>query len=745
MNELLNEAKRLYDAGLNVLPARLKEKRPVGSWKRWTIARGDFFEVFRDGLQFDALCVVCGPTSGGLEILDFDQKGKAFEEWNRDDFASRLVCERSQSGGVHVGYRCETYEGNQKLAKDSNGVLIETRGDGGICLIAPSPGYSTFLGDWSQVPTITAEERTTMFARARELDETPRADPRPTPAQTTSRTQSTPFYGESVADYVKRFRLGHDALIRAGWKPLYREGDYDQWQRPNQPVEGKPGASWNIKDEYFHVFTSNGAPFKEGGTYSHLQVIALLEFGGDVSAASKHYRKEMPSSSRPIVVSVGDFDDFEPSKFEQTPTVKPTVEAVEFPKELHEHDGLITEIAETINATAIRPQPEGATLAALVGMSYLAGRSVVMTYQRQPITPNLYGLFLAPSGQGKEAPRRVLRAIAEAYNEKETSPDTFASVQALQNYVARVRKVLWLHDEFGRDLQVMSGMNNNANLSGIITEALKLYSSASSRRYLPKMVAQEAKGVKRPKSVDRPALSIFATGNPREFYDATSEAILRNGYVARFTIVHGRTFSEKKTVTFEEASAGEAFKLPARIASRVKMWRDFESVADAEPTTISFTREAFDALHALDENIENELREDVETSDGVAEVKSRYFEKAWKYALLFAASKYGPNPAATVDRSSAEAAVALINYEAAQFNANRERFAQTTLSKLALDVREWARERGGDFSRSDFTRRFQRASLREREETLETLIDSDYIISLEPEAGKKAKFYRLVQ
>ena len=55
---LRNVARRYYDAGLNVLPAIKAQKRPVGSWKKWTKERPDFDAVFRPGLNFDALCVV---------------------------------------------------------------------------------------------------------------------------------------------------------------------------------------------------------------------------------------------------------------------------------------------------------------------------------------------------------------------------------------------------------------------------------------------------------------------------------------------------------------------------------------------------------------------------------------------------------------------------------------------------------------------------------------------------------------
>jgi hypothetical protein len=320
--------------------------------------------------------------------------------------------------------------------------------------------------------------------------------------------------------------------------------------------------------------------------------------------------------------------------------------------------GLIGEFADVANRFAIRPQPEGAFLAGLSCVSYLAGRSFALNYAGTLVTPNLYSLFLAPSGMGKEVLRRVCSSVAYAYRPNESVPESFASVQALQNMTARVKKLFWLHDEFGRDLAVMAGRQTNVNISGVVTESLKLYSNANNRNYLPKLVASEAKGTKRPDPVDRPSLTIFATGNPTEFYEATTEAVLRNGYVSRFTIVYGRTYSEKRKTTFDDAVAAAPMALADDLTSRVKQWRNFEETCAKDPSILTFDRSAFDCLAAYDEQTEKEIRLDVFNSDGVTEMKARLFEKAWKYALLFALSEFG-------GRSSADTRTRIRSYRSA--------------------------------------------------------------------------------
>ena len=289
---LLAAARRYYDAGLNVLPAIKAQKRPVGAWKKWTKERPNFDAVFRPGLVFDAICVVCGATSGGLEIIDFDQGAVRFPEFARivGERLKNLPIERTQRGGKHVGIRSDAFEGNRKLANNSSGATIETRGEGGICLIAPSDGYVMEGGDWTRVPTLTTDERRFLFDAARSLNEVLLTGTVPKTQKTAPAPQnaaSSYLTGETAAEYLKRTNAGKAALVRAGWEYLRDDGDYEQWKRPSQPVADKPGASWSKKDGFFHVFTSSAPPFEPGKTYSHLQVVALLEYGGDVSEASR--------------------------------------------------------------------------------------------------------------------------------------------------------------------------------------------------------------------------------------------------------------------------------------------------------------------------------------------------------------------------------------------------------------------------------------------------------------------------
>ena len=66
---LRDVARKYYDGGLNVLPATSKKKCPLGKWKEFIQARPAFDVAFPAGIQFDALFVICGTTSGGFDVI----------------------------------------------------------------------------------------------------------------------------------------------------------------------------------------------------------------------------------------------------------------------------------------------------------------------------------------------------------------------------------------------------------------------------------------------------------------------------------------------------------------------------------------------------------------------------------------------------------------------------------------------------------------------------------------------------
>ena len=750
MKTLLDIAKDYYESGLNVLPASKSQKRPLCKWREFTTSRPDFTRVFSESTTFDALAVVCGQTSGGLEVIDFDQRGALFQAFKDKvgDALEMCVIESTQSGGVHVAYRTPAPGRNVKLANMESGCAIETRGEGGICIISPTNGYDLRSGSWVNLPTISKGQRDFLIESARNLDQTKSEEERaPTVSRLSSSTLARGDDRESVADYLRKSDDWRRALLRAGWTFIREDAKNEYWSRPSQPVAGKVGGCYSIDEGYFHVFSSNAAPLGVDKTYSPLQLIAALEYRGDLSATSRAYARRVDGATDRIIEIVSEGDLIDSLDADQREDNKKEVNSLPtFPQELLSCGGLIGALQNLRNKYAIRSQPEGAFLGALADMSFLTGRSFMLNYSGTLVTPNIYALFLAPSGMGKEAVRRVGAEVVRIYRPNESIPESFASVQALQNMLCRLRKVYWLHDEFGRDLAVMNGDKTNSNVSSVITESLKVFSNANNRNYLPRVVAQDAKESNSVTGIDRPSLTIFATGNPKEFFDATSETLLRNGYIARFTVIHGRLYSEKKETSYDDALNERPFEVPRDIQRIVRQWTDVEASTEEEPFIAGFTKGAYDAFKDFDAELEGKIREYSLSGKTGAESLARCSEKIWKYALLFACSSFGGDPCLKVDEKSMELAALLAKYEIAVFDHYKDRMGGNDLTRFSEEVLEWARNQPGKFfSKSHFTRRFQRrGGTREREEVLSTLLEAEYLTDVWIETnGRRKKGFSL--
>ena len=300
-------------AGLSCLPAAKAKKRPsIGGWKTWQSRLPTKVEVkawFSN--PHDAICVVSGNVSGNLECMDFDQHGELFAAWMDKvdtELLAKLVIEQTPSGGYHVFYRVDggtgngeqetgVIDGNLKLARGirdgKEKTLIETRGEGGLFLCAPTEGYTLQQGDFANLAVIPPDARKALLGAARSLDELRAANcpPAPDGANVAQRGADFAPTGGKEAwelppgdDFNARGDI-HGLLTDAGWQfgGIKPDGN-EQWTRPGK--DPRNGVSATYKDGSFYVFSSNAAPFEPNVKYSPFAVYATLRHNGDFTAAA---------------------------------------------------------------------------------------------------------------------------------------------------------------------------------------------------------------------------------------------------------------------------------------------------------------------------------------------------------------------------------------------------------------------------------------------------------------------------
>lgn len=289
----------LNSAGVNVIPpVQDGLKRPYPArWKEYQsrrVTKGEALEWWWKN-NMTGVGAVCGKISGNLEALDFDDL-QAYRDLKAACANAGLgeLVQRIEEGylehspkGAHWLYRCEVIEGNQKLAMaDKNTVLIETRGEGGFIIIAPTFGsvnpkgpYVLISGGPETIPAITPDERESLLAVARSLCKLPKKPPTPLPkAAAATATGISPF-----DDYTLKITWA-EILEPQGWTLVYERDDKTYWRRPGKEV----GVSATTFGEggVFFCFTSSTS-FEIQKSYSKAGVYAHLNHGDDLKAAAK--------------------------------------------------------------------------------------------------------------------------------------------------------------------------------------------------------------------------------------------------------------------------------------------------------------------------------------------------------------------------------------------------------------------------------------------------------------------------
>lgn len=267
----------------------------------------------------------------------------------------RLVIEESQSGGKHVCYRHEgVAEGNKKLAlqpmevrapetvasgetyvcgvrsyrveitpaaggrfvyrvyfddekldkghlvKEHDGKWyaircpIETRGEGGYFLCAPSDRYTLLQGDFTLLPVLSESERAVLLGAARGLNKWTPPEDRSQKSEVRSQKTApakagTPNDVSPMDDWAARGDV-RGLLEAHGYTFAHADGTHDYFWRPGKNREGHSGSLWRASKVYKN-FSSSDPYFKRSGpdekAYSPGEIFAQLVCKGDLSAAAK--------------------------------------------------------------------------------------------------------------------------------------------------------------------------------------------------------------------------------------------------------------------------------------------------------------------------------------------------------------------------------------------------------------------------------------------------------------------------
>jgi putative DNA primase/helicase len=300
--DIYRTAVEAHRHGINVLPISGDgSKRPAVKWEVYQherITLSDLERWFLFTHRYPGLAFVTGAISGGLGLLDFDDEA-IYQAWRAQMRQQGMahLSERIAQGyleaspsGRHLLYRCRTVDGNRKLAGRLIGAtrrtLIETRGEGGLVVVAPSgegvhpsgKSYRLLQGGAATIQMITAPERQALLKAACALDElSPQIRDRDGGVRQKERSERRreDLKGLRPGDFYNRYASWEEVLAPHGWRLLYMQGDEGYWTK-NAHVH----ATTNYKgSDLLYVF-STSTPFEPERGYSKFAAYTLLNYGG---------------------------------------------------------------------------------------------------------------------------------------------------------------------------------------------------------------------------------------------------------------------------------------------------------------------------------------------------------------------------------------------------------------------------------------------------------------------------------
>jgi hypothetical protein len=355
-HDLITTGRAFEAAGFSVAPVRADgSKAPAAFWKKHQTERASraLVDEWFTGNRYDGIGVICGAVSGNKEMLELE--GRAVDEGYLPKLTAALAdhglaevwtrittgyLEGSPTGGLHILFEVDgKVRKNTKLArrpltpdelqawkakeqlkvdnerdpakqqrqqasldKVTRGeqvpqVLMETRGEGGFVVTAPSGGrshpsgkaWAMISGGIDSVATITSDERDALFAVASLLDEMPAP---PAPPRTTGPRSASNSDGELPPgrDFAQKTDW-EDILTPHGWTCVGGYGKGRTWCRPGKS-HGVSATTGTREGDNLFVFTTSTI-FESEKPYSKFGAYAVLEHGGDGPAELKAAAKDL--------------------------------------------------------------------------------------------------------------------------------------------------------------------------------------------------------------------------------------------------------------------------------------------------------------------------------------------------------------------------------------------------------------------------------------------------------------------
>lgn len=291
--------------------------------------------------------------------------------------------------------------------------------------------------------------------------------------------------------------------------------------------------------------------------------------------------------------------------------------------------GLLGQMAQYIEASAVRPVPEAALAGALTFAAGTTGRY----YNISGTGLNQYIILIGGTGVGKEGAKQGIDRIMQALRphipvltEQFLGPATIASGQALIKRMEERPCQLSVVGEFGIKLNQMCGANAHAGDESLMQLLLDLYTKSGWYSSLESMIYSNSE--KNTDRIQAPAFTLLGESTPESLFTNMTENHIGTGLLPRFSFIEYLGNRPKRNP--------QAFYMPPQelvdaIAERVT--KSLELANAKEYIQVGMNTAAGKLLDDFDQKADDAINQ----GDGVqVELWNRAHLKALKLAALVA-------------------------------------------------------------------------------------------------------------
>lgn len=434
---------------------------------------------------------------------------------------------------------------------------------------------------------------------------------------------------------IEAFNAQHDIgelLTRYGYKKMGR----DRFLSPNSS-SGLAGV--NVFEDNTAYSHHASDPFDSAHAFDCFELWCQYEYMGDVSKAVKdaagflHIENEPDQAFDAEAIEHG--AKVAAQIFGQKKKDRGPLEGI--PEHLLSVPGVLQDVVNLYETTAIKPQPQFAVQSAIAFGSVVMGRRWVTD---QDNYSSLYFLNIGDTGCGKEHGKKVLeRLLEQAQLSEYIGPAGYTSSSGAFSALIHQPVHLTVMDELGKMLKT-AGAKGNHHKQESLTLIMEVFGRQSGTLRpvgFSKMGRTQQEAAELDKVVKHPSLTLFGMSTGSEFYSAIGGGDVASGFLNRFLIVK-TNIGIQKSRRIRNVEGSDRLISWARDHATATAGDLDASSYDLAPAAIvvPFTDEALDILDRFEDQIIINTKK--EGGSGLEAMFNRNREMAMRLSLIIARS-----------------------------------------------------------------------------------------------------------